>query len=231
GMLDACTSYGVKLLWPFVDERYALNIISVFDPVFSIVLLGTTALVFFKRQQLLSWLPWSWVVLYLLWGSGQYERAKNIASQIAARQNHIPVETVIKPTIANELLWSVRYVSQNDILYAYGVRISPFADPVIYRGNSVPMLDWRSEYADYRGTVLYNDIQRFAKLSEGYLVRHPMHSNVIGDGRYAMLPTSVSPLWGIKIDTTKPENHVEFETFRDAGPEVRNKFLDMLLGR
>lgn len=231
GILDACTSYGVKLLWPFVDERYALNIISVFDPLFSLVLLLTTALVFYKRQKLLSWLSWTWVVLYLLWGSGQYGRAEHIASQIAAQQNHLPVKTVIKPTIANELLWSVRYVSRNDSLYAYGVRISPFSDPVIYKGKAVRLLNWRNTYADYKGTVLYNDIQRFAKLSDGYLVRHPQLAEVIGDGRYAMLPTSVSPLWGIEIDTTSPHNHVKFETFRDAGPEVRNKFLDMLLGR
>lgn len=231
GLLDAFTSYGVKLLWPFVDERYALNIISVFDPVFSIVLLFTMALVFYKRQKLLSWLSWAWVVLYLLWGSGQYGRAESIAAQIAAQRNHLPVKTVIKPTIANELLWSVRYVSQQDSLYAYGVRISPFSNPVIYKGKSTHILNWRKTYSDYKGTVLYNDIQRFAELSEGYLVQHPNHADVIGDGRYAMLPTSISPLWGIVVDTTQPNRHVQFETYRDAGPEIRSKFLDMLLGR
>lgn len=231
GLLDACTSYGVKLLWPFVDERYALNIISVFDPVFTIVLLLLAALVFYKKHQLLSWLSWSWVVLYLLWGSGQYGRAESIASQIAAQRNHLPVKTVIKPTIANELLWSVRYVSRNDSMYAYGVRISPFSDPVIYKGKAARILDWRNNYARFKGTVLFSDIQRFAKLSEDYLVQHPSQANVIGDGRYAMLPTSVTPLWGIEIDTTKPNGHVEFKTYRDAGPEIRNKFLDMLLGR
>jgi len=231
GIADACTSYGVKLLWPFIDERYALNIISVFDPVFTVGLLLATALVFFKRKQVLSWLSWTWVGLYLIWGYGQYGRAANIASQIAAHQNHLPGKTVIKPTIANQLLWSIRYISQNDNLHAYGVRISPFADPVIYKGNSAPMLDWRKKYSDYRGTVLYNDIQRFSELSEGVLVLHPQHEQVIGDGRYAMLPTSVSPLWGIKIDTARPGEHVSFETYRNAGPEVRESFLNMLLGK
>lgn len=231
GIADACTSYGVKLLWPLVDERYSLNIISVFDPLFTLGLLLTTALVFYKKQKILSWLSWTWVGLYLIWGYGQYGRAENIAAQIAAHKNHIPSETIIKPTIANQLLWSIRYISQNDSLYAYGVRISPFGDPVIYKGRSAPILDWRSEFSEYRGTVLYNDIQRFSELSEDILILHPSHEQVIGDGRYAMLPTSISPLWGIEIDTTNPNRHVRFETFRDAGPEVRTKFLDMLLGR
>ena len=28
GMLDACTSYGTQLLWPFTNHRYAFNTIS-----------------------------------------------------------------------------------------------------------------------------------------------------------------------------------------------------------
>lgn len=231
GIADSFTSYGVKLLWPFIDERYALNIISVFDPLFTLGLLVTTGLVFYKKQRVLSWLAWVWMGLYLLLAYGQYGRAESIASKIAAHNNHLARETVIKPTIANQLLWSIRYVSQNDSLHAYGVRISPFSDPIIYKGRSAILLDWREKYASYNGSTLYRDIQRFSTLSEGYLIQHPRRDQVIGDGRYAMLPTSVSPLWGIKIDTTQPDKHVDFKTYRDAGPEIRESFLNMLLGR
>lgn len=41
GVLDACTSYGTHLLWPFSDERIAFNIISIIDPVFTLLLLIT----------------------------------------------------------------------------------------------------------------------------------------------------------------------------------------------
>lgn len=231
GIADSFTSYGVKLLWPFIDERYAMNIISVFDPFFTLGLLITTGLVFYRQKQILSWLAWVWMGLYLLMAYGQYGRAESITSRIAAHNNHIATKTVIKPTIANQLLWSIRYVSQNDSLYAYGVRISPFSDPIIYKGKTTELLDWRDKYSNYKGSTLYRDIQRFSTLSEGYLIQHPQHNEVIGDGRYAMLPTSVSPLWGIKIDTARPGKHVTFETFRDAGPEIRESFLNMLFGR
>ena len=36
GLLDACTSYGTQLLWPFSDERISWNYISVVDPFLSI---------------------------------------------------------------------------------------------------------------------------------------------------------------------------------------------------
>lgn len=230
GIADTFTSYGVKLLWPFWDERYALNIISVFDPLFTVGIIITSGMVFYKRQRLLSWIAWSWIALYLLFGYGQRERGENIALQIVTHQNHLNRRIVVKPTIANQVLWSIRYETY-DSLYAYGVRISPFSETIIYRGESVPLLDWQNEYATYKGTTLYEDIRRFSKLSQGFLIRHPKQDHVIGDGRYAMLPTSLSPLWGIEIDTTRPHQHVAFNTYRDAGPEVRKSFLNMLFGR
>lgn len=82
-----------------------------------------------------------------------------------------------------------------------------------------------------KGSILYDDIERFSKLSDDFLVKHPDHENVIGDGRYSMLPTTLSPLWGIEIDTTHPDQHVDFGTYRDASPEVRQAFMDILFGR
>lgn len=230
GITDTFTSYGVQLLWPFLDERYAFNIISVFDPLFTLGIVVLTGLVFYKRNRMLSWMSWTWIILYLLFGSAQKNRAESIANQIALHKNHLHQEVVVKPTIANQLLWSIRYQTPNKI-HAYGVRISPFSETVIYNGESAPLLDWEKEFATYKGTTLYKDIQRFSVLSDGYLVRHPKKDKVIGDGRYAMLPTSTSPLWGIKIDTTRPGQHVDFKTYRDAGPEIRESYLDMLLGR
>ena len=43
GLLDACTSYGTQLFWPFSDMRVAWNWISVVDPIFSLPLLAQQA--------------------------------------------------------------------------------------------------------------------------------------------------------------------------------------------
>ena len=39
-LLDACTTYGTMLFWPFSDERVAWNTISVIDPLFTFPLLA-----------------------------------------------------------------------------------------------------------------------------------------------------------------------------------------------
>ncbi len=35
GLLDACTSYGTQLFWPFSTERFAWNTVSIIDPLFT----------------------------------------------------------------------------------------------------------------------------------------------------------------------------------------------------
>jgi membrane-bound metal-dependent hydrolase YbcI (DUF457 family) len=40
GLLDACTSYGTHLFWPFVDRPVSLSIIAVIDPLFTLILLA-----------------------------------------------------------------------------------------------------------------------------------------------------------------------------------------------
>ena len=38
GLLDACTSYGTLLFWPFSNERVTWNNISIVDPIFTITI-------------------------------------------------------------------------------------------------------------------------------------------------------------------------------------------------
>ena len=39
GLLDACTSYGTQLFWPFSDQRVAWNNISIVDPLYTITII------------------------------------------------------------------------------------------------------------------------------------------------------------------------------------------------
>ena len=39
GLLDACTTYGTQLFWPFTNDRIAWNTISIIDPLFTLPIL------------------------------------------------------------------------------------------------------------------------------------------------------------------------------------------------
>ncbi|WP_020402141.1 metal-dependent hydrolase [Gracilimonas tropica] len=230
GLMDLITSYGVLLFWPFSSERYSMDIISVFDPFFTLGVILFTGIAFYKREKLYTWFALAWAIGYLLFAFTQQQKGVRIAQEIADSKNHQIQQLIVKSTIANQILWSIRYTT-DDSLYSFGLQSLPFAEPVVLEGTSAPLLQWKDAYSQFEGSVLYQDIQRFSDLSEGVLIQHPDHKNVIGDGRYSMLPTTNAPLWGIEIDTTQPNTHVEFGTYRDASEEVRESFIDMLFGR
>ncbi|MGM0588774.1 MAG: metal-dependent hydrolase [Bacteroidota bacterium] len=229
GLVDVLTSYGVQWFWPFTDERIAWSVISVFDPWCSLGVLGLLGWGLYQKKR--SYIGWAlgWAALFFLFGWIQQDRATFAARELAQSRGHQVEQLTVKPTIANQILWSVRYV-HNDTLYADAVHLLPLSPPNIFPGTSEPLLNPDKAFANYKGSVLHEDLQRFANLSDHILIPHPDDPQVIGDGRYAMLPTSIRPLWGIHIDTTRPEQHVAFETFRDASPAVRRRYLELLFG-
>jgi len=229
GLMDAFTSYGTMLLWPFLDTRYAWNLISVVDPVFTTVLLVIVGLSIYYRHVPYAWIGWAWIVIYLSLGFVQRERAASAALILADQRGHTIERIVIKPTIGNIILWRSTY-EYDEHFYADGIRAGLFSGRKIYEGESAPRIYPEESYDDYMATIMYYDIMRFSRLSEEYLIRHPDKPDILGDARYSMLPTSLTPLWGIKADTENTDEHVEFLYFRDSGQEVREAFLDMLLG-
>ena len=108
------------------------------------------------------------------------------------------------------------------------VRTSLFSSPEVFEGESLPLLSVARDFDSVKGSALYLSMERFSRLSEGYLVRHPELPNVVGDARYSMLPTTLLPLWGLEFEPEAPEDPVSFRTFRNAGPEIRQKYWEML---
>ena len=67
-LLDACTSYGTLLFWPFSDVRIAWNNVSVVDPLFTVpALILVICAISLKR--LYTALALTWCFLYLCWAS------------------------------------------------------------------------------------------------------------------------------------------------------------------
>lgn len=230
GLLDAFTSYGTQLLWPFLDTRFAWNVISVVDPVVTAGLIVFIGLAVWQRKKTMAWAAGGWLILFLLFGWLQHSRATSAAQNLASDRGHTIEELVVKPTIANQRLWRANYI-YDDRIYTDAIRTGIFSGITIYKGESEPRVIIERDFSGFEGTTLYSDLVRFKHLSENFLIRHPDKPEIIGDARYSMLPTELTPLWGVEIDTTDTERHLPFLYFRDAGEEVREPFMDMLLGK
>lgn len=229
GFLDACTSYGTHLLWPFKDERIAWSIISIFDPIFSLALI--TAIVFgaIKDQPFASRVGMVFAATYLSLGAIQHDRAELLAQLQAQQRGHLAKRLVVKPTIGNLLLWRSVYQT-NSMYYVDAVRVSLPGNGEVFTGNMVQAFDISRDLPQLTDQmIVYRDIKRFELFSNGFLAWHPEHPNVLGDIRYAMLPTSIRPLWGIELNLEAPNEHVTFNTYRMMPDTERKAFLAMLL--
>lgn len=229
GLLDACTSYGTQLLWPFSSLRIAWNFTPVVEPVFTLFLLFLALMALLKKQRVFQLIAGFGILLFLSHGALQQSRARQAARILHDSRGHVPTAVSVKPTLGNQILWRVVYLTENRV-YTDAVRTGFFANPVVSPGESLPLIDLERDFAGLVGSRTHRDFERFSTLSEGYLIRHPDFPNVLGDGRYAMLPTSLKPLWGLRFDPEKPEKTPTFETFRDGSPEVRAHFLALLKG-
>jgi inner membrane protein len=231
GFLDACTSYGTHLLWPLSDQRIAFNIISIIDPVFTFALLATLGLGLWKKSRKIAVCGLMFCLAYLSFGFYQHNRAEVVASRLLAERGHTAIQHVVKPTIANLVLWRSVYATEKDI-YVDAIRVGLFTDEQVIRGESVSRFSIEKDLPELDpASILYADIQRFMRFSDGYVAFDPERENVIGDIRYSMLPTSAKPLWGVHIDLQYPQQHADYRFFRENNKETRQAYIDLLLGR
>jgi len=230
GLLDACTSYGTRLLWPFSDMRVAWNIISIVDPVFTLTILLLLAISVKRRAARWSRIACLFALGYLGLGVLQNARAARLQSELISSRGHdrgVSMETV-RPSIGNLVLWRSVY-RHGGMYHVDAVRLGFPGGRRVFEGVAVEALDLESLMRGVsKDSVLASDLERFEHFSAGYLARHPAQEDVVGDLRYAMVPNSVLPLWGIRYDPTQSDSHVKFEHFRDAGPERRRELLRML---
>jgi len=228
-LLDACTSYGTQLLWPFNRARHAWSVIPVVEPVMTALLLVGVLLAWRRAGArgprialALAWLAVGWL---------QRERAVEAVAALAATRGDEVTALIVKPTLGNLLLWRSVYLSGGRYVVD-AVRVSPSGATQVYPGAAIPRVTADDFVAELGAdSVQLADVRRFAAVSEGHLVRHPERPDVIGDIRYALLPDQVRPLWGIRVDPARPAAHVELLSFRAMTREDRARFVAMLTGR
>lgn len=229
GVLDALTSYGTYLLWPFSGTRVAWNLIAVVDPLFTLLLLGGVAFAAIRSSARPVHLALGLCVCYLGFSAFQQSRVEQAMQQIAATRGDRVEAMVVKPTMGNVVLWRAIYLTRKEIVVdamqagATGLKHYP-------GGRIARITPDELDSIAPPGSVLHEDLRTFHHLSDGYLAWHPQRAMVIGDLRYAMLPDRLLPLWGIGIDPGRPERHAEVLTFRQTGADVRSRFICMLRG-
>lgn len=211
-LLDACTSYGTQLFWPFSDMRVAWNLISIIDPLFTLLLLSLILLAFFSRKPIFSKAALTFCISYLLLGALQQYRALQAGQDLAESRGHTIVRVQAKPSLGNLVVWKLVY-EHGDRYYVDAIRLTGKAK--VIEGESVARLDISRDFPWLDpSSQQAKDIQRFAWFSDNYLAVDRHDENTIVDMRYSMLPNRADGLWGIRLK-------------RDAGSSEHVSYLNL----
>lgn len=233
GLLDACTSYGTQLLWPFSDARIAWNHVAVVDPLFTLPLLGLLVAGSVRGRRHWAWLALAWALVYIGAGAWQGQRAEAAARELARARGHTPVTVAVKPSFGNLLVWKSLYVD-GARYYVDAVRLATTV--MVYPGDSLPVLDVARDlpWLDPASRQA-RDLERFRRFSAGYLALDPgspVGAPHVVDVRYSMVPNEIDALWGIRLDPRAgPDGAVRYFMNRRATAAHRAALGAMLLGR
>ena len=229
GLLDACTSYGTLLFWPFSKERITWNNISIIDPLFTIPVLLLAATAIKTKKKIFSFFAIGWIAFYLSLGFVQYERALSTANELANSRGHNAERLTLKPSFGNLILWKSIY-QHNDTFYVDAIRTVQLSTWCV--GESIRAFDYEQHLPDLdEDSQQKKDIERFRWFSQDYL-GYDEEKNIVTDVRYSMIPNQIDPMWGLVIDDQLDINeHAIWWTSRSLDESQLDLFKDMLKGK
>jgi inner membrane protein len=203
GLLDSCTSYGTRLLWPFSDYRVSWDNVAIVDPLFTIPTLIMASIAMRKHFVGLSRVALIYAIAYLSFGAWQNHKVDQIIYAKALERGHTIEKLKLNPTIGNLIVWRTVY-KVGDEFVMDAIRMPVWGQSKFYEGTTIPAFKMPKDIpAD---SVLAKDIARFSYFSQGFI--YTASENVIADARYSMTPNDMVPLWGINIDPNNPQDHV-----------------------
>ena len=228
GLLDACTSYGTLLFWPFSNERITWNNISIVDPLLTIPALVFLAVAVKTNRRRFGFLAVGWIVSYLALGFVQYERALSSGLKLAQSRGHSAARMTLKPSFGNLILWKSIY-QHEDRFYVDAIRAGRTL--TWCPGESIKIFDYQYHLSELeKDSQQMKDIERFRWFSQDYL-GFDDDKNLVTDVRYSMVPNQIAPMWGLVIDDRKgPDEHAVWWAGRDLDDESLTLFKEMLLG-
>ena len=228
GLLDTCTSYGTQLLWPFTNERYSWNNISVVDPFLTVPILILLIFSIIFNKKIFTIISILWIFIYLGFGFSQNYEATKSAIKLAKSRNHDFNKLTVKPSFGNLFLWKTVYLYENNYFVD---AVNLISEPKFCYGTTIPKLDIRKHYQNLDPkSKQFNDIERFNWFSQGYL-GYDKKTEIITDVRYSAVPNEVDGLWGIQINKDSNfKGHVKWVVNRSDFKQRWSRFRNMLFG-
>jgi inner membrane protein len=184
GLLDAFTSYGTMLWWPFSRTRVAWDWISVIDPIYTVILAIAVVLAARSATRKPAVVGLLVSSLYLGLCGVQHGRAIAAQQRLAEQRQHAIVRGSAQPLLFTNLLWRSIYEADDGRIHADALAI-PWWASVDHHGGEA-----RAKFEDPRE----RDLARFAWFASDWIYAAPelietnSNDEVYCDARYSLQP-------------------------------------------
>lgn len=231
GLLDACTSYGTQLFWPFSNERFAWNIVSIIDPLFTLPVIFFISLAVYRKNVRYARIAFAYAVLFLSLGVVQYQRAEQAVTALALQRGHQIERVHLKPSFANRHLWKMIY-EYDGRYYVDAVKL--LWNTTYITGTSIQKLNVKRDFPWLpEDSQQAKDIERFRWFSDGFLAVSTRNPNMIMDVRYSFLPNKINPMWGVELSKQQIEignvdAYADYQMIRNMDQNTGKAYFEML---
>lgn len=204
GILDAFTSYGTLLYWPFSLERVHWDLIAIIDPFYTGVLLLGVILSIGFRQRHFAIIALILSGFYLGFNAYLHHKASLAQDTLITKRGDISKNRRVMPLIFHPFIWRSLYRDANTIhvdnigLHLMGnSHTVPVANLSLFKTNALPNYIKNSP-------SLMQDYAIFNWFSDGYLSNVSTNPLTLADARYIFGSPHPVALWGIRFVKDKP---------------------------
>lgn len=215
GLLDACTSYGTMLFWPFSQERLSWDLIAIVDLVFMGILLVGVIIANYRKQVFPAFLA---IVLSLGYLAGicvwQHHKAMNIQQDLAKSRHQNLEKGRVLPQIMQWWDWHSLYINQNHV-FLDNIKTSLWAKPISFAVTVVPLLEKQNlpQYIQ-KNPLLLRGFTVFQWFCDGYVSAIFTKSLTMIDLRYLLYRTPYPvALWGLSFPTSSEKAQIIWESY------------------
>ncbi|KTD79371.1 metal-dependent hydrolase [Legionella waltersii] len=196
-LLDAITSYGTLLLWPWSNSRISWDIVAIIDPVFTVpLILGTIYSVIFQNSRATAY-AFVFCSLFLVFNFVQHQRAIKVVNQYA-EANHLNIQLLrIIPKLASSTHWRA-IIKEKKCSTIADVATPIFASSEVAPNNQV--LNLTNTLIPNRLTSEQKqELALFSWFTEQQVIIANKNPLLLADGRYTLGVKPIYSLWGIEL--------------------------------
>lgn len=230
GLLDAFTSYGTQLWWPFSSERVAWNFVAIVDPIYTSMLALGVVLARRRGSPNAARLALLLSSLYLALGGVLHARALAAVRRVAQDRSHVIARVEAFPELPVNFLWRSTYRAGGRI-HIDRVRTPWLGAVTVEDGTSIAVVDENDlppeVVADAR---LLAAFRTFVWFADGWVGRAPEDPALFGDSRYGQTTTSADALWSLRLQPGA-KRPVAIVQQRPPGGEALARRWREILGR